>query len=646
MKSAVLFHALLAAACLAVGAARAQSPIDVRHYAAAIHFNIAQKTIAGDAVVTLRNAQSSPLSTVPLKLRDLTVARVEGSGGASLAFHQTGEDLAIDLPAPLAPGGETSLRILYGGSPTAEPPPSSWGGFFWGDSAGVTFTMGVSFGTPYVSMTRHWLPSNDIPSDKATFDLTYIVPNGYAAAGTGLLESIGAVGADSAAYRWVENHPTATYLVTLAVARYARVRSSWQGIPCDYFVLRKDSLKATTFFNTVAGMMECFTRAYGAYPFDKIGYCMTPIGAMEHQTMISYNQPFIEIYSAAEGVAAHELSHQWWGDCVTPADFREAWLSEGFATYSEALYSEYLHPGTGYLSSIKSAISNYLNSTARSEGVFPLYDFPRTPPSSNYPGTIYQKGAAVLGMLRRTAGDSAFFRALRAYGAAHAYGNGTSGDLRAAFEAESGSDLGWFFDEWVYKPGWPEYVLQSPNGGGSEPLRIRLLQTQDTAKVPLFRMPLDVDIVTTSDTLHFVVNSMSLPAQEFSFLSVPAGTVRRVTLDPKGIVLKKISYQTLAAPPLQGASLFRLDQNHPNPVSSDGSDPGRTRLAFSLSRAMAVRLDLYDSIGRNVKRILSGELESGAHAVDLSLRGFPPGAYFYLLQGGSETAVGKLILLP
>jgi len=122
---------------------------------------------------------------------------------------------------------------LYEGTPTNEGGSTPWGGFQWGPP--TTYAMGVAFHDPDVSMTRHWLPSNDIPSDKATFDMTYDVPEGYAVAGTGLLQSVRHNGG-RVQYHWFEPHPTATYLVTFAVSNYAVVRNTWNGIPIEIYV--------------------------------------------------------------------------------------------------------------------------------------------------------------------------------------------------------------------------------------------------------------------------------------------------------------------------------------------------------------------------------------------------------------------------
>ncbi len=479
---------LISAAALflfAVGGSHlAAQQIDVLRYRAVITFEPTARTIDGRAELDIRNASRSPMRTVALDLRDLTVRQVR-QGGNALTFAHEDNILTVTLAAPVESNDSVTVEVEYGGTPTSESGSPSWGGCFWGDPS---FAMGVGFTAPYVSMTRHWLPSHDEPDDKAAFDLTYIVPQGYSAAGTGVLAGVRDEGAGTA-WRWVETHPTATYLVTWAVGHYALVESSWNGIPMMFFVPKADSAKAVTWFQPLTGMLDAYSRMFGPYPFDKVGYCLTPIGSMEHQTMVSLAQSVFDGATKAEMTVAHELAHQWWGDCVTARDFRHAWLSEGFAQYSETVYLEKSISRASYLSQTRANNTIYKNTVEPYEGTFALYDFPRAAPSSNYPMTIYYKGSSVLAMLRMVMGDSAFFDGLRRYRAAHEYGAATTADFQAAMEEASSINLPWFFDEWVYKPGYPNYQIQRVKDPAG-PLRVRILQIQDTSRIPLFRMPL------------------------------------------------------------------------------------------------------------------------------------------------------------
>ncbi len=626
------------------GNACAQSLVDVKQYDASIRLNIGDQLLEGEASLELTNISGSQLDTIPLHLRDLVVSSVSVDGNTA-AWQHTVDRLFIVPPTPLARDATARVKIVYAGNPTHEPG-SPFGGFFWGDP---TYTMGVSFGTPYVSMTRHWLPSNDIPSDKAMFDLKFTVPGGVVVAGTGKLMSIDTVGNDSLMYRWVENHPTATYLVTFSAGSYARIRDSWNGLPLEYFVPRKDSSKGISYFSTIPSMLECFEYFFGAYAFDKVGYCITPIGAMEHQTMISFPASLFAFQSKASTTAAHELAHQWWGDWVTPEDFREAWLSEGFATFSEALYAGWINGRTGYLQQHHRNISDYVLGIAQREGVFPLYDFPRTPPSSNYPATIYKKGAAVLGMLRHIVGDTVFFAGLKEYGKQHAYGNATTNDFRRSMEKAWGHDLAWFFDEWVYKAGFPFYIIERRITPGNQeaPEIIRIYQAQDTLVSPLFLMPADIMIIKTNgDTLRYVINIQAKAVQDFTFPDVKQNEVVSTLFDPLGIILKRVRYRTLQSDVTEAMPQdVVLEPIYPNPVpAAGGSRPRLATIPFNVDRSTHIQIDLFDSLGRRIQRLVDSKYPKGSFSISADVSNLARGTYFILLSASRHHQVRKMII--
>jgi aminopeptidase N len=397
-------------------------------------------------------------------------------------------------------------------------------------------------------------------------------------------------------------------------------------------------------FSSVPGMLEAFTRFYGPYPFDKVGYCATPIGSMEHQTMISYAASQITSQPAGRN-AAHELSHQWWGDCVTMKTFADTWLSEGFATFSEAVYAEHLGGRVEYERAAVKFGSTYINSVAPSEGVFPLYDYPRADPSSNYPWSIYYKGGAVLVMLRQVMGDTAFFHGMRAHFEAHKYGNTSTLEFRAAMEAAHGSTLDWFFDQWVMKKGWPSYLVQRIVDTSAAPFRIRILQTQDSTTQPFFRMPLDVRIIRNNgDTTNVTIENRARSSEDIAFPGVPSNTVKRFTVDPKGFVLKYLNYGTTAVGklPLPASQSFSLEPAFPNPMRA--GDMGTVTVTIGSAQPRRLRLSVFDSLGREARVLAEREWPSGRHGIPFSAAGLPVGNYTLQLRSESGAAVQRLVI--
>ncbi len=604
--------------------------VDVRSYRGTVRITPAQQRVEGDVHVLVRNAGSAAVSTLDLDLVNMTVSEVSIAGSAA-SFEHDNAVLRVTLPAALAAGDSVEVRVRYSGNPGNEGGTQPWGGCQWGN---ISYFMGVGFSAPSVSLMRLWMPSNDIPSDKASFDITFEVPEGLAVAGTGVLASRDGDGTISR-WRWVERHPTATYLFTYAISTYALVEDTWNGVPLWYFVPRADSARAAGYFSTVPGMMDAFTTAFGPYPFDKVGYCITPIGSMEHQTMISYAQQLFTTESVAGSTAAHELAHMWWGDWVTCADFGDAWLNEGFAVFGEMVYAEHRGGMAAYLDFVRGTVQLYRTQIVQLEGMLPLHDFPRNPPSSNYPYTIYKKGGVVLAMLRDVMGDDAFFEGLRAYGRAHAYDVASTESFRGVMEQHYGADLGWFFDPWVYKPGYPSYLLQRVIDASDAPLRVWLLQTQDTLLYPLYAMPMDLAIIRSSgDTLLRRIESPAAALHEFTFADIPANTVQNVVLDPRGIVLKRVVYRPTAVVDASAAlpSGLRMHATHPNPVTDRGT------LQYTVAQSVALDLRIFDAAGRVVHRRALGRVDAGTHALEFDTGNLPAGVYTAILQGRNGSA--------
>jgi hypothetical protein len=245
-------------------------------------------------------------------------------------------------------------------------------------------------------------------------------------------------------------------------------------------------------------------------------------------------------------------------------------------------------------------------------------------------------------MLRQVVGDSAFFRALRRYGRENAWGNGTTLALRTAMETESGMTLDWFFDEWVYKPGYPNYLVQRVQGQQTG-LVLRLRQIQDTTRMPLFRMPLPLMVVLdTKDTIRKVLDSRAAAMQEFSFPDIDASHIRSLYIDPSGIILKKISYEVVKAetpttPPAEG---FRLDPSHPNPVVPGGT----AYIPFFLAVPSHVRLEVIDPLGRMLSIVADGWYQPGSHTATFLRNDLAAGVYHVRMRVGSMVMDRGMVL--
>ena len=592
-----------------------ETSIDVLSYDARMTISqpMSKRIDAASNRIVLKRSDAAD-SIFAFHLRDLTIdsVRVNGSTVQVRTFGQPTDTTYCHLvPLPARPLPATdSVEVFYHGTMTNEGGSFAWGGVHAEDS--TLYALGVGFNNAYVSATQHWLPVVDHPGDKATFRLTCTVPDPYRVASNGLLAPPVSDGKGMTTYTWTMQEPCATYLLTIAVAKFVSLDiPSADTLAHVAYVLPRDASAAETSMRLVPRMRRVFERWFGTYPFGKVGYVATSKGAMEHQTMISLNTSLVQRRDTVNMVAAHELAHQWWGDMVTPVDYRHVWLTESFATYCESLWTEELQGWTGYLTSLDQRRSRYRSQIAQNEGALPLFNFPRAAPSSNYPETIYQKGAVILGMMRTWLGDSVFAAGLRTYLQAHRYGNATTDDLRKALELASGKDLTAFFDEWIARPGWPRMsITLRRNGTGWTAIFTQVQQQQQPSWPRYTTIPVAMTYreVGTNRTIDTVIVMGSEP---FALETADPSSVR-INAGMKGRSLVEVTTITsMSDIPTSSITIA------PNPASSDV-----TLMTFAEHAEMSV--DVIDMAGQSV---LASVWPAGQARLHLAIHDLPAGAY-------------------
>ncbi len=469
-------------------AATAQDDYEVQHYFLDLEFDPTTRLVSGSVTITLKSVVPS-LTHVVLDLYDNMAVSSVVRGAATLAVTHTGNLLDVTLDTPLASGQSADLKVTYSGSPTATGFGSfGWNKYVWGGDGQMVWSLSEPDGA------RTWWPCKDRPDDKATVEEWWTVPSTWTATGNGLLIGTSNVSGKRKQYKWRPTHPLTTYLVSVAGTVYTRLTDSYTTLtggtmPLEHFVYAELAAKAQESFKPTPAMIAFYAQKFGEYPFveDKYGMSAFPFsGAMEHTTNTSYGHTLIDGGHGYDYVIAHELSHQWFGDSVSPETWPNVWLNEGFASYCEALWAEHLNGPQGY--------RDYMNTFYSSSFAGTVYD-----PSDLFGSTVYNKGAWVLHMLRRVVGDGPFFLAMRDWYAGHKDGVGNTPQFQATMEARYGASLDGFFQEWVYLPNSPRYEYgwsTADLGNGTYRNYVRIHQVQTDAG--LFTMPVDLTLVTAS----------------------------------------------------------------------------------------------------------------------------------------------------
>ena len=607
---------------------------DVEHYDADITFpNPAAKTIVGTCRIAVRWTSDTTALTFPVNLRGLQIDSafvINGKRLRTTAARVGSEQVdtmhyAIAINDVVAKNRIDTIEVHYSGTMTNEGGAGAWGGVHFQDS--ILYCLGVGFASPNVSATQHWLPCYDHPSDKATLRARFTVPDAqWLVASNGVASPVAIAPSGAATYEWTERQPSATYLFTFAAGRYIRLTANGV-VPHEYYVRRRDSNSATIAFSLVPRMTETYARLFGAYPFAKVGYYASQLGSMEHQGMIAIALREVQRKDTANIVAAHELAHQWFGDCVTPQDFRYAWLSESFATFSESVWLEQLRGPTAYIASVQSKARSYITQIAPNEGIFPLENYPRASPSSNYPATIYQKGAVVLAMARAIAGDSAFFDALRVYVQRNAYGNATTSTFQDAIRPALGERTDAFFNEWVTGKGWAQ--LEVENDITARVVHVRQVQQEKFSDWPLFStLPLNVSYMRRDGTRMIAVDTVLFPNAEGrwtiacdSLIGVNVGTRSRVLAE---VVRAYVSFADEA-------------RNSHAESYSIAPNPAQDRLRITRVRVDSeARISIVDIQGVVVLR---ERMRDGSNELVMATADLPQGSYSVVIEdhGGTYT---------
>lgn len=455
--------------------------------------------------------------------------------------------------SPVTAGDTQTIEIYYSGFMTSENSNAPFGGIFLKDS--VLFAIGVGLWNDYVSTTQHWLPIYDHPSDKATYSIRFRVPPGYVIATNGrTLEIPTPDTLTETVWTTSSKFPIATYLLTFAMGKFKTTNVGSQYLPKSiefvvYYLPQYEDAVIHSFKNFYH-IFFAFQNRYGRYPFEKIGFVLVPFtaGAMEHQTMITMPQTgVLNLFQRKDTVnllAAHEFAHQWFGDMVTPLDFRDAWLSESFATFSESVFLEMLFGYDKYLARQLEKKNDYFNKTLPNEGILPLYNFRRTPPSSNYPGTIYNKGAVVVGMLRYLLGDDKFFELIRAYLDSNAYKSASTQDFESFCNNYLGKNISWFFEQWVYGKGYPVLkiiVSKFPRGQDSADVLLKVNQVQNGDLGRYINLPLELNFKIGTKQYFDTVLIMRDVEQEFFLEGIPEFSGLEVNRGAKVVSLLRYS---------------------------------------------------------------------------------------------------------
>jgi aminopeptidase N len=499
-----------------------QTGIDVRGYGFRIELKDDTSAISAEADVdfALRtdNVRELWLDLVGPPADGKTGMTVSGvtSGTEPLSFTHEANRIRVQLGVPGKAGDRRRITVRYSGTPAD--------GLLIGPNKHAER---VFFGDNFPDRARHWLPTIDHPSDKAACEFAITAPEAYQVVAPGALIETTSLPGSRRLTRYREAVPITTYCMVIGVARFAvEIVGDVRGAPVQSWVYAQERDPGFADFRIALKPMQLFTWRVGPYPYEKLANVQskTRYGGMENAGTIFYSERVVTGRGTNEGLFAHEIAHQWFGDSVTEADWDHTWLSEGFATYLTHVYNEYVSGRDAMVRGLRrdrDSIIRYYERNPASAIVTPA-----SPKLDNILSTnSYQKGGWFLHMLRRLVGDETFWNGVSTYYARYQNGNALTDDFRRVMEDASGKPLEDFFRQWVFTPGQPAIAGGWTYTEGALTVEIRQIQKTNT----VYRTALDIGIVVDRTAAPRVETvTLGQRAQTFTF---------KVDKEPADVVL-------------------------------------------------------------------------------------------------------------
>ena len=490
----------------------------------------ANNSIAGSATTTATVVVPS-MSQYVFELHPAITIDSVVINGLSLPFNSSSFIRTVNLGVPLTQGTNFTARVYYHGQPPNNSGLRRQQSQSWG--AWVTYTLSQ----PYDA--RDWWPCKQSLQDKIdSTDIWITVPNNQKAGSIGLLTAVTPIGGTHSRYEWKSKYTIDHYLLSLAVSTYIdysyymHFSNNNDSMLVQNYVY--DNSQTLPFFQDIIDstglQVDYFSTLFGRYPFweEKYGHCMAPFaGGMEHQTMTTLG--FFE-----PTLVAHELGHQWFGDHVTCGTWQDIWLNEGFASYSEYLFLSHFY---GYNAAFDYMHDVHLDVLSEPDGA--LYVDDTTDEARIFDGRLtYNKGNSVVHMLRFvSASDNTFFQLLQQYQSQFAFSTALTSDFETLVEQITGQNLDTFFDQWVYKEGFPIYDATWTQSNGI--VYVQLNQsTSEPGSVATFSTPIELQFKSSQgDTVVKVYNNQTVQTYMFNW-SKP---MNALAIDPNEWLLRDVN---------------------------------------------------------------------------------------------------------
>lgn len=517
--------------------------VDILHIAIDVTPDFAARSVAGTTTITFAPI-AKPLTELRLDAIELMVTLVTSSARMA-GYSVSDEAITITFDPPVPPGAETTATIIYEAEPRR-------GLHFRTPEMGYReedthlFTQGQTHSAPY------WYPNYDYPNERSSSEVICRVPEDMTVLSNGRLVSEGLDPPSGLkVVRWLQDKPHVNYLVALVAGRFKKIESRYKDLPLAFYTPTSQIGEARNSFRDTADMIAFFEREIGVpYPWDKYYQVVVQdfvAGGMENTslTVLAERALFTDATEglhSSQGLVAHELAHQWFGDYITCKDWSHIWLNEGFATYYTHLYDGHKNGRDSMLCGLYRSAQAVLSEHSVEK---PMVDRSYRSAWQQFDYRAYQKGSWVLHMLRTQLGEALFRQCIKTYLERHALSSVVTEDLVSAFEEVSGRSFDRFFDQWVYHAGHPELTVRYSWSEKDKLAKVSVEQTQKvTNEVMLFHFPTKVRFIFDDDVVD---RDIFVNSRQHDFHFALEKQPRTVRFDPDYGLLAKVTFEKPAA---------------------------------------------------------------------------------------------------
>jgi len=512
--------------------------IDILHLTLDVTPDFKQRTVAGSATWKFKPI-AKPFAELKLDAIELTVASVTSTEKV-LGYQVTDEKVIITFVEPIPAGKEATVTVRYSAQPEK-------GLYFRTPELGYKpedmhiWTQGEA------DEARHWYPCYDYPNEKFTVEMICHVPDGIVVLSNGRKISEDKDANGLVAVKWLQDKPMVNYLVCLVAGKLKSIEDKHGNISMKFWTPASEIEHAANSFEDTKPAMEFFEKEIGVpYPWDKYDQvCIQDYhwGGMENTSLTTLNintlfPKSFENLRNSQGLVAHELAHQWFGDLLTCKDWSHIWLNEGFASYYDDLYTEHKQGRDEFLYRMYEGARSL---TASTNSIKSIVWRKYGDPVEQFDSLAYGKGSWVLHMLRSQLGAELYRQCIKTFVERHKFGNVVTEDLREVVEELSGRSFDQFFDQWVYHTGSPRLDVDYSWDERTKLAKLTIRQTQPVSEnVPLFNFPLPVRFKIKSGATERTV-TVKEKTEDFYFpLDAQPELVR---LDPNVTVLAHINFR-------------------------------------------------------------------------------------------------------